>query len=189
MKNFGGVLLVAACFVACAHSFPGARQDDSDEGYLLEYPDREFGKPFPINPFDTDPLFSLGWPQPSWTTSISDLFRRLMPWGTNPNATSATSNTKISDGHIVTVNETTYADGNDEFGIRIRVRVIDVKPVNETTLQTEGEPNAEATTSPTVAATQPTSTQEERTAPPRSVETLEDFDQEIPKNQVDTLTA
>lgn len=179
-------MLVAACFVACAHSFPDARQDDNDGLLLLEDPEREYEKSLPIDPFDTDPILSLSWNWPNcWYTRMSDLITKLMPWTTNPKAANnTTSTTNIIDGHVVTVNETTYADGNDEYGIRIRVRVIDVKPENET----EREPNAGVTTSPTVAATQPTSSQEERTTPARSVETLEEFD-DIPKNQVDTLAA
>lgn len=81
-------------------------------------------------------------------------------------------------------------DGDDEFKTLIRVRVIDVKPENETILATEG--GAETVTIlPVETSTAPDAAngEEERTTPARSIETVEDLDNEIPKNQVDTLTA
>lgn len=189
MKSFGGVLLVAACFVACAHSFPGAVMDDSDDGYFLVQPGGESGSFQSFDSFDSDPLDSLAWTLPSWYTRVSNLFKSLMTWPTNPKSANTTSTTNIIGGHVVTVNDTTFTDGNDEYGIRIRVRVIDIKPENGSLPQTEKDSDAEVTTLPTVAATESTSSQEERTTPARSVETLEDFENDIPKNQVDTLTA
>lgn len=97
---------------------------------------------------------------------------------------------QIINGHVVTINETTYMDGDDEFKTLIRVRVIDVKPENETILATEG--GAETVTIlPVETSTAPDAAngEEERTTPARSIETVEDLDNEIPKNQVDTLTA
>ena len=85
---------------------------------------------------------------------------------------------------MLTINETTYTDGNDEYSTLIRVRVIDVRPQNDTLLLTESEADAEVTTLPTTVTSK-----EDRTTPSRSVETVEEFDNEIPKNQVDTLTA
>lgn len=81
----------------------------------------------------------------------------------------------------MTINETTYAD--EDLGTVIRVRVIDMKPIagNETEVET--------TTQVTVCVTPSGSGEEKCTTSPRSVETIEDFDNEIPKNQVDTLTA
>lgn len=94
---------------------------------------------------------------------------------------------------MLTINETTYTDGDDEYSTLIRVRVIDVRPQNETLLQTENEADAEVTTLPTVTGTGGTTSTDtskvDRTTPSRSVETVEEFDNEIPKNQVDTLTA
>ena len=89
---------------------------------------------------------------------------------------------QIIDGHVVTINETTYTDGDENSGAIFRVRVIDVKPQNET-LEIGGNPEAEPVTpsGPKKEA--------ENTTPPRSVETVEDLENEIPKNQVDTLTA
>ncbi|XP_034190192.1 icarapin-like [Osmia lignaria lignaria] len=107
-----------------------------------------------------------------------------------PEGANTTSTTKIIDGHVVTINETTYMDGDDEFGTLIRIRVIDVKPQNETILLTESAADAEVTTLPTITTSKTaTSRDENTTTPPRSVETVEDSDNEIPKNQVDTLSA
>ncbi|XP_076282455.1 icarapin-like [Lasioglossum baleicum] len=191
MKTFGGVLLVAACFVACAHSFPGPVQDDSDERFLVVYPRRDFEKSLPTDPFENDPLDSFSWAWPNWYTRMSDLIKNLMPWPESPKGTNTTSTTNIINGHVVTVNESTYSDGDDEFGIRIRVRVVEIQPQNETIPETERGPNTEGTTGPTKVATEatPSTSQEERTTPARSVETLEEFDNDIPKNQVETLTA
>lgn len=85
---------------------------------------------------------------------------------------------------MVTINETTYTDGSDDYSTLIRVRVIDVRPQNETILTTvSSEADSEVTTLPT--GTNDTSTPQSS----RSVETVEDFDNEIPKNQGDVLTA
>lgn len=84
---------------------------------------------------------------------------------------------------MVTINETTYTDGSDDYSTLIRVRVIDVRPQNETILTTvSSEADSDVTTLPT--GTNDTSTQSSR-----SVESVEDFDNEIPKNQGDVLTA
>lgn len=72
---------------------------------------------------------------------------------------------------MVTINETTYTSGDENGGTAFRIRIIDVKPENDT-LPVIGGGNAEPTT---VKATE-------------SVETVEDFNNEIP-NQTDVLTA
>lgn len=83
----------------------------------------------------------------------------------------------------MTINETTYTDGSDDYSTLIRVRVIDVRPQNETILTTvSSEADSDVTTLST--GTNDTSTQSSR-----SVESVEDFDNEIPKNQGDVLTA
>lgn len=190
MKSFAGVLLVAACFVACAHSFPGPVQDDSDEdAFFLVYPSRHYDKSVPSDLFEDDPLDSLTWRWAKWYEKMSDIIKSMTTWSTAPKGTNTTSTTNIIHGHVVTINETTYADGGDDFGVQIRVRVVDIKPENETIPETERGPNTEGTTGPTNVATQATPRQEEPTTPARSVETLEDFDNDIPKNQVETLTA
>lgn len=243
MKTLAGVLLVAACFVACTHSFPGLRDDDSDENknvdtVLVLGSDKQDSLLRPVIDFSDmsfdesaeNPIWSWpGWfktnPFDSLQSSVQAMMKRLreqmigivsgiseegvVPWGKIPDGANTTSTTKIVDGHVVTINETTYTDGDDVFATQIRIRIIDVKPQNETILLTESEADAEVTTLPTRTATSSTATntptprtgtdtatatatassEDERSTPSRSVETVEDFDNEIPKNQVDTLTA
>lgn len=88
---------------------------------------------------------------------------------------------QIIDGHVVTINETTFSDGTDDSQTVFRVRTIDVKPEVQTTNTESG--------SESVTGTPANDNKEETTVPPRSVESFEDNDNEIPKNQVDTLTA
>ena len=80
---------------------------------------------------------------------------------------------------MVTFNDTTYTSGDDESGIAIRVRIIDIKPQNST----------DTTLPPTTVVggnPQPTVKPESE---PESRETLEDFNNnEIPKN-TETLNA
>ena len=248
MKTLASVLLIAACFVACTNSFPGLRDDDSDENKNVETvlvlgSDKQDSLLRPVIDFSDlsfdesaeNPIWSWpGWfktnPFDSLHLSVQAMMKRLreqmigivsgipeegvVPWGKIPDGANTTSTTKIVDGHVVTINETTYTDGDDVFGTQIRIRIIDVKPQNETILLTESEADAEVTTLPTRTPTSGTATntpthrtttntptsrtatdtatassEEERSTPSRSVETVEDFDNEIPKNQVDTLTA
>ncbi|XP_017877098.1 icarapin-like [Ceratina calcarata] len=112
------------------------------------------------------------------------------PWIKIPEGANTTSTTKVVDGHVVTVNETTYTDGDDESGIVIRVRVIDVRPENETILRTESEEDVEVTTLPSRRRTTTVTTRVgDGTTASRSVETVEDLDNEISGNQVETLNA
>ena len=243
MKTLVSVLLVASCLVACTHSFPGLRNDDSDEiknvdTVLVLGSDAQGSLLRPVVDF-SDLSFDESaenptWSWPSWfrtnpfdslNSSVQAMMKRLreqmigivsgipeegvVPWGKIPDGANTTSTTKIVDGHVVTINETTYTDGDDVFGTQIRIRIIDVKPQNETILSTESQADAEVTTLParaattgadtntptpgtatnTATATATASSEEERSTPSRSVETVEEFDNEIPKNQVDTLTA
>ncbi|KAL2711982.1 icarapin-like [Vespula squamosa] len=103
-------------------------------------------------------------------------------WNKIPEGANTTSTTKVINGHVVTINETIYSDGNDAEGTVIRVRVIDVKPQNETMILQENE---NGTVIPTST---PTENDNEATTPQRSVETVEEFDNEIP-NQGDILKA
>lgn len=77
---------------------------------------------------------------------------------------------QIINGHVVTINETTYTSGDDTSGSAFHIRIIDVKPQNDTIPAIGGD--AEATTKPAE----------------ESRETVEEFNNEISKN-VDTLTA
>lgn len=72
---------------------------------------------------------------------------------------------------MVTINETTYTTGDNLSGTAFRIRIIDVKPQNET-VETSG-PGEAATVKPET---------------PESRETVEEFNNEISKNP-DTLTA
>lgn len=74
---------------------------------------------------------------------------------------------------MVTINETTYTSGDDASGTAFRIRIIDVKPQNDTVPAIGSD--ADAPPKPTAAA-------------PESAETVEDFNNEISKN-VETLNA
>ncbi|XP_076181980.1 icarapin-like [Ptiloglossa arizonensis] len=208
MKTFGGVLLVAACFVACTHSFPGAFDFDSrellnrstfdidDMGFddSEEMPTWSWSSLFRSHPLDGF-YSSMQNIMKRWREQMAGILSRIpeqgvVPWSKIPDGANTTSTTKVINGHVVTINETTYVDGDDTYGSLIRVRIIDVKPQNETILLTESEADAEVTTLPTtVTSATSTLSSEDRTTGLRSVETVEEFDNEIPKNQVDTLTA
>ncbi|XP_046587213.1 icarapin-like isoform X1 [Neodiprion lecontei] len=93
-----------------------------------------------------------------------------------PEGANTTSTTKVINGHVVTVNETTYSDGDENSGTVLRVRVVDIKPVNETE-----NPDSEDVTTP--ANNEPPSSSS--SSPDRSVESLEDFSKnEIPDRLV-----
>lgn len=227
MKTFGSVLLVAACFVACTHSFPGARDSESDESkntdtilvlpsdtkdrlmspMAFDFPDMSFDDSIENPTWNWPGLFRSN-PFDGWYTRMEAMMKKLreqvagilsrtvneegtVAWSKIPEGANTTSTTKIIDGHVVTINETTYMDGDDTYGTLIRVRIVDVKPQNETILLTESETDAEVTTLPTAVTNAGTTTtnEEESSTPLRSVETVEEMDNEIPKNQVDTLTA
>ena len=80
---------------------------------------------------------------------------------------------QIINGHVVTINETVYSKNNSIGGAVFRVRIIDVKPQNETEVIGGG-----STEQPSV-----------RSEPdPESRETVEEFNNEISKN-TETLTA
>lgn len=83
---------------------------------------------------------------------------------------------QVINGHVVTINETTYTSGDDISGTAFRIRIIDVKPQNDT-LPPIGS-DADATTPRTTA---PENTE--------SAETVEDFNNEISKNENTSLNA
>ncbi|XP_034942846.1 icarapin-like [Chelonus insularis] len=213
-------IFVLVSLLAFAHCFPGLpRENVEDEGdgrprthqVELIYPepknfdnDRDtFGLfPFSFNwrpiRFDFSPRFgSLRDLMKMMTDLFNDVpsFDDMKPFGGKiPEGANTTSITKIVDGNVVTVNETTYTDSNDNSGTFIRVRVVHIKPENETTLPSGGydgnvdvgggEEIEETTNTRTTAS----STQEE-TTPARSVETVEEFGNEIPRSQADVLQA
>ncbi|KAG8287957.1 hypothetical protein J6590_025295 [Homalodisca vitripennis] len=59
----------------------------------------------------------------------------------------STSTTKVIDGHVVTVNETTFSSGDDNIGAVFRIKVVEVKPSEspdvDTELLPEGSPEIE----------------------------------------------
>ncbi|XP_018359660.1 PREDICTED: icarapin-like [Trachymyrmex cornetzi] len=166
MKTFLQVLLVAACFVACTRSFPRSspsipnpfEEEDNDDPYFFT-PQFQFPMLFERIIQNLRRTFS---------GDITSLFHETnipIPEGAN-----TTSTTKIIDGHVVTLNETTYSRGNENGDISFRIRIIDVKPLNETEVIGGG------------------STEQPSEPDPGSRETVEEFNNEIPKN-TETLTA
>ncbi|XP_072743342.1 icarapin-like [Anoplolepis gracilipes] len=154
MKTFVHIALVAACLIACAHALPGARRDSTEE---------EFDFTFPSLFAETMNRMRQNLMNYFW--SVPDFTNIPIPEGAN-----TTSTTKIINGHVVTINETTYTSGDEFSGTAFRVRIIDVKPANDT-LSIDAES----------ATVKPEATE--------SRETVEDFNNEIPKNTEDTLTA
>lgn len=227
MRLLVSVLLVSACYLACARAYPAMDStDESDEKsnvdtvLVLPGGGRDmFGRPrIPnvpdVTDFDGDDSDESSWSifrerYPSmyfdyvrqYLQELMNRFRDQMrvmasrfpsdfgfvgPWKI-PEGANRTSTTKIIDGHVVTINETVYSDSNDTDGMFIRVRVFDIKPQNETTLTSGTDVETESTI-PTTVATE-TDDKEEVTTPMRSVETVEDLNNEIPGNQRDVLTA
>ncbi|OAD55517.1 Icarapin-like [Eufriesea mexicana] len=104
-----------------------------------------------------------------------------------------TSETKVINGNIVTTNETIYAGNNNYSTLVMRIRIIEVEPENDTNPVAENDGGFEVVTLPTVTeSTSETNTattnKKKNTSPTRSVETVEEFDNEISKDQ-NPLTA
>ncbi|XP_029163222.1 icarapin-like [Nylanderia fulva] len=158
MKTY--VTIVVACLIACAHTLPSARRDDDS---LEDFDSFEFS--FPDANFFADALKRM-------RESFMDYFWHIPILTDVPEGANTTSTTKIINGHVVTINETTYTSGDENGGTAFRIRIIDVKPENDT-LQIGGE------------NTEPTTVKVEATG---SAETVEDFANEIP-NKTDVLTA
>ncbi|XP_043684309.1 icarapin-like [Vespula pensylvanica] len=217
MKLFFNIYIIATCFLAFSYAFPAFdTSEESDEKknvdtvLILPGSDMDmFGRPnIPglSDSSDSDESWSLFRPSSVnfdyLRQSLRELMKRLRDhmadmasnfplnsefvtrWNKIPEGANTTSTTKIINGHVVTINETVYSNGNDTEGTIIRVRVIDVKPQNETTIPQENE---NGTVIPTSTIT-PTENDNEATTPQRSVETVEEFDNEIP-NQGDVLKA
>jgi len=166
MKTFVHVLLIAAFLVACAHGFPRT-QYDSDED---DFNDDSVGFEFAIPSFFSDTFNRMRQNLLNYFWNRQDITKMEIPDGAN-----TTSTTKIINGHVVTINETTYSTGDDVNGAAFRIRIIDVKPLNDT-----GRDIPELTEKPQ-ATVKPVE-------PPESRETVEDFNNEISKN-AETLTA
>ncbi|XP_024943767.1 icarapin-like [Cephus cinctus] len=148
--------------------------------------------PFSINPFNG---FLTGIMK-RLREQMSSILSRIpesgivSPWGKIPEGANTTSTTKIVDGHVVTINETTYSSGNDSHGAVFRVRIIDVKPQNDTLETVGGEGEAEVVTTESSESESTTAQTEDSSTPARSVETVEnDLNNEIPKSQIELLNA
>ncbi|XP_012062296.1 PREDICTED: icarapin-like [Atta cephalotes] len=163
MKTFVQVLLVTACFVACTRSFPSSLGYDSSDEDDIE---TSFDFAMPNLFSDTINRIRQNFLNYFWT--IPDMTNFSTPEGAN-----TTSTVKIINGHVVTINETVYSKNDSNGGAVFRVRIIDVKPQNETEVIGGG-----STEQPSV-----------RSEPdPESRETVEEFNNEISKN-TETLTA
>lgn len=216
MKLFVNIFIVATCFLAFSYAFPAFdTSEESDEkknvDAVLVLPGSDmdvFSRPRIPNLPDFNESDG-SWPsfRPSSFDYLSDTLHQIMnrlreqmasiasrfplnpgfstPWSKIPLGGNTTSTTKIINGHVLTINETIYKDNNDTDGIIFRVRVIDVKPQDDTTVN-ENEDGAVIPTVTTTPAENDNS--QEVTTPQRSIETAEEFDNEI-SNQREVLTA
>nr|XP_033323674.1 icarapin-like isoform X1 [Megalopta genalis] len=140
-----------------------AREDDSDERKYVD----PFFEPVAFDIPDVNQEISQIYNQMyRWYLSMKDHLRGMMdpglfggPWSKIPKTANTTSTTKVIDGHVVVINETTYTDDEDGYKAVLRFSVIDIRPKNET------------------------NTAEEMTVSPVAEET------DIPKNEVETLDA
>ncbi|XP_014479517.1 PREDICTED: icarapin-like [Dinoponera quadriceps] len=160
MKAF--VLLVATCLVACAYAVPSGRRDSSEDNFD-DYIDDGW-------PYFRETLNALREQMLQWFWNVPDFTNMPIPEGAN-----TTSTVKVVDGHMVTINETTYSSGDKNGGTAFRIRIIDVKPLNDTLPPVGSDANT------TPGTTSPQN--------PESAETVEDFNNEISKNGGDTLNA
>ncbi|XP_020287766.1 icarapin-like [Pseudomyrmex gracilis] len=159
------VFLAAACLIACAHGLPGARRDSLEDDDDFEDMNFEFAMPS----FFAETMNKLRQNLLNYFWNMPDVTDIKIPEGAN-----TTSTTKIINGHVVTINETTYTSGDENGGAAFRIRIIDVKPQNDTMSIGGGGGDVESIT-----------TKSETT---ESAETIEEFNNEIPKN-TETLTA
>ncbi|XP_058806299.1 icarapin-like [Phymastichus coffea] len=217
-----GLIALARGFPGAGRDASSSEVDDSkNDGVVLLMPHRGIFDAFDDDDdsdADDDTMGTSMWPPFHFNSNpFNDLFVRmqdamnkiraqmaaalhgqfgqagLTPWGKIPEGANTTSTTKVIDGHAVTINETTYSDGDDNSGTIIRVRVVDIKPLNETT-DAIADGDTTTTTKPkddeNVGSEQVDKEREELTTPKaRETETLEDFNNEIPKNQFETLDA
>ncbi|XP_051173142.1 icarapin-like [Leptopilina boulardi] len=209
MKYFGA-LFVSCLFFALVHSAPRVapdseefndKNDKKNTDIVLITPGgrrvETFGSPFEMFPrenIDTtqDDYFDFGIFQ-----SLREMFQRRLqeifrsqvdgfkPLADIPKGSNSTSTTKVINGHVVTVNDTTYSDGDENSGSVFRFRVVEIKPQNDT-LDNGGNGSLEPITSSPSSSNAPKKT--ENTTPDRSVETVEDLDDNvIPKAEVEII--
>lgn len=203
MRAFGGVLLVAACLLASAIAYPGVSRDASDSDkadesgrpdtvlVLSGRPSRNiFGEDFSDRTADDDSSYffpmSISSMEESWQDFMAGIRQRMRDLMMNmsgminfsvPEGANTTSTVKIIDGHVVTINETVYDNDSGWDHSFVRVRVVDVKPLDNATTVPDNAAGVDTTT--------PFATpdgQESTTLGERSIETVEDLNNEIPKN-------
>ncbi|CAD6211851.1 GSCOCG00003864001-RA-CDS [Cotesia congregata] len=117
----------------------------------------------------------------------------LKPLGGIPkdaiNKTSSKSETKVINGHKVTINETTFSDGTNNSNTFVRFKVIHVRPENETSVETGSDTSPESVeVVETEVDEEPNPTSKDETTN-RSVEAVEDWKNDIPDSPVDDLKA
>lgn len=160
----------------------------------------------PFNPFNFSPIHN---PFGGFFDSLQSTMKRLReqmmsrlptvgtlyPFNKIPEGANTTSTTKVIDGHIVTINETTFNDDNPNSTFVFKIRTVDVKPENATDTQvTTGVDGDDADNNggeqiEDGKETKPPHRINDNTTE-RSIETVEDpGNNEIPDNQVDTLKA
>ncbi|KAJ8672704.1 hypothetical protein QAD02_003964, partial [Eretmocerus hayati] len=197
-------------------SAESAESDEKNAGEVVllfpDFPSSRLGGVFgDMNDDDSNPLAGSGFWDPFYPRlqEVINQFRAQMaaafagmkpgslmpgslsPWGSSgqlPEGANSTSTTKVINNHRVTINETTYSDGDEDSKTFVKVRVVHVNPIEESS--ESGESNVSASTP--LEANQAEGEREPLTstaAPSRSVETLEEFDNEIPKSQVEVLNA
>ncbi|XP_012266552.2 icarapin-like [Athalia rosae] len=203
MKSATRFLTFALALVAVAQAYPGTRSSKPESS--AEEPEQLFiigGGSDLEDGFDKGFFASIQDPFDGFLTSVQSMMSRLrkqmfdaLPnyhgagffgFGDIPEGANSTSTTKVIDGHLVTINETTYATGDDNSGSVFRIRIVDIKPDDEETI---GNPDAEgiATANPDDEL-QPTQTT--RASVDRDVESVEDFNEnEIPKRLVQVTAA
>ncbi|KAK0081588.1 hypothetical protein PV325_011901 [Microctonus aethiopoides] len=126
------------------------------------------------------------------------------PFGKIPENANKTSTTKIIDGHIVTINETTYNDDDSNSTFVFKIRTVDIQPENGTDItgfndggnngdNVENVDNSDNGGGEQIEKDKDSKSLDSNnneTTTERSVETVEDpGNNEIPDNQVETLTA
>ncbi|KAK0177771.1 hypothetical protein PV328_001785 [Microctonus aethiopoides] len=126
------------------------------------------------------------------------------PFGKIPESANKTSTTKIIDGHIVTINETTYNDDDSNSTFVFKIRTVDIQPENGTDItgfndggnngdNVENVDNSDNGGGEQIEKDKDSKSLDSNnneTTTERSVETVEDpGNNEIPDNQVETLTA
>ncbi|XP_012281077.1 icarapin-like [Orussus abietinus] len=168
MKVVFGVALAVVFLAATAHAFPAQGQLYGDNvgknvDTLLVLPEGSLGSGLEDDS-EEFPYFFNSFRPPSFLDFFSGMQEALLRLraqmadmlskvphggfigtpGELPEGANTTSTTKIIDGHVVTINQTTYSTGDDLNGSVIRVRVIDIKPQQNGTVRPDTDSDVEA---------------------------------------------